>query len=144
MRAGHQIAFLALVTALAACASGPAWRTSPQTQEGSLAREEGVIERLQPVVWMDDGIALAPGEGVSSGLFVPIPKAEMESGLRAAAMASLGETPGKARRARLGTAYLVRLCCGGVTYVFQQGRQTFNAGDRVNVQHGLKPSISRR
>jgi hypothetical protein len=133
-----------VVSALGACAVGPAGSSSNETRpDQRLLCEPGLVEAERAVISGSTGVGLGKGITLDSGgLYQPIPEADMVSGMTSAASVALAYSDTQsASTGRVGTAYMIRLQCGGVIYAFEHGSQRFSAGSRVSVQHGLTPSL---
>ncbi len=138
-------ALIIVVSGLGACAVGPATSGSGEARPNQdLPCEPGFVEAERAVIYGPAGVALGKGAtSGSGGLYRATPETDILSGMTAAATAALASGSGipSPSMGRVGTAYLVRLQCGGVIYAFEQGRQRFAAGSRVSVRYGLTPSL---
>jgi hypothetical protein len=145
-RWAYRLCFATLAAGLAACASMAPPASPPAAH--TTAAEPGTIERLRVVRHDEGGVRLGavqklPESGLYQGLSEPEEILGMTQAINTvlgrAVVVSIGQSAGGA----IGAAYMVRLRCGGVTYVFQEGRVQFEVGDAVLAEHGLSPSLTR-
>jgi hypothetical protein len=146
-RAVHLLCFAILAVSLAACAliARPMLSDPSYATEG----EEGLIQRLRPVTQGRSGIVLRRAEKIDlGGLYAGPSDSEEEANMSRAVQAAIGSVSPRSGATgidrRLGTAYMVRLRCGGLVYAFERGKQKFAVGAAVTVEHGLSPRLVAR
>jgi hypothetical protein len=147
VRASCQACFILMTAGLAGCAlMGPAPRTA---SSHPISMEAGVIERLRTVTLSADGVRLGHRQGSEgAGLYDGPSEADevqgMISAVRAAYSGAAILSDGRPSGSIIGTAYMVRLACGGLVYAFEDGPQVFRVGDAVLADHSLSPQLFRR
>ncbi|SUS03344.1 exported hypothetical protein [uncultured Defluviicoccus sp.] len=144
MRKPICVAVVALAIALQGCASVAIPDGVQNAAESGC--EQGYVERQRLVMSGPDGIALDKRSEtrVPSGVYQQPAEGDVELGMAAAASAGLVAQPLPRNPRQIGAAYMVRLQCGGLVYVFELGSPRFAAGNQVLVERGLKPRLIAR